>query len=146
MKSSIERETSVGVVKIPIGVVTKGEDRYSISNFFHLFHLFWAFLLSRIYYRKELSCKKVIYNLKLLRFWVFLEFRRVTVPHQRYRHSTTRLLCRGKLLSQISLIMIVDVSGHLCLSSGGSTVADSSLFCFLLIIAFQRTLLQQGWL
>ena len=59
MKSSIERETSVGVVKIPIGVVTKGEDGYSISNFFRLFHLFWAFLLSRIYYRKELSCKKV---------------------------------------------------------------------------------------
>ena len=42
----------------------------------------------------------------------------MTVPHQCYRHSTTRLLSRGKLLSQISLIMIVDVSGHLCFSSG----------------------------
>ena len=61
-------------------------------------------------------------------------FRRVTVPYQRYRHSSARLLTRENPLTEISLIMIVDVSGHYFLSSGGSTVVDSSLFCFLLII------------
>ena len=28
---------TTGVVKIPVGVVAKGEDRYSFSNFFRLF-------------------------------------------------------------------------------------------------------------
>ena len=38
-------------------------------------------------------------------------FRQVTVPYQRYRHSSARLLTRENPLTEISLIMIVDVSG-----------------------------------
>ena len=47
-------------------------------------------------------------------------------------------------MTEISLIMIVDVSGHQYLSSGGSAVADSSLLGFWQIIVLQQTLLQQG--
>ena len=37
MKLKVSPQT-MGVVKIPVGVVTKGEDRYSFSNFFRLFN------------------------------------------------------------------------------------------------------------
>ena len=46
-------------------------------------------------------------------------FRQVTVPYQRYRHSSARLLTRENPLTEISLIMIVDVSGHRCRKGGG---------------------------
>ena len=132
----------MGVDKIHVGVVTKEGDRFSNCNFFTFF---LAILLQRDYHGKDLSCNKVVCNLQLFRFGVFMEFRRVTsTPYQCYRHSTTRLLTRGNLLTEISFIMIVDVSGHHYLSLGGSTVTDGSLFCFLLIIELQQTLLQQG--
>ena len=35
---SPQKEMTMGVVKIPVGVVAKREDRYSFSNFFRLFN------------------------------------------------------------------------------------------------------------
>ena len=49
LKVSPQKEITMGVVKIPGGVVAKGEDRYSFSNFFCLYNSSGHFYITETY-------------------------------------------------------------------------------------------------
>ena len=71
----------MGVDKIPVGVVTKEEDRYSNCNFL----TFFSYFISQKLLWENLSCNKVVCNFKLLQFEVL-----PTLPSQQHKATDQR--------------------------------------------------------
>ena len=124
-----------------MGVVTKKLDRYC---FFASFFLLCAIFPHRNFIEHKVSCNEEVYSVKLLQFAGFVECRRALLPNKRHRHSRETRLRRGKVLPDISLTMITNVTGHHLLSSRGSIFADNRLFYLAVIIELKQALLRQG--